>query len=438
MTDVYFSFDTEDFTSDHASDAIRDEANILHEYGIKGNFNIVGYLARELVRNKRQDVLDALKQHVVSFHSLRHTYHPTICEYTDLEDYQEARKKLDLLESEGMGMVKAATGVDSFAAAVPPGMSASYVAMYAYADWGIPMYFGSFFMNSKFVYFCNALHANYDFGLESYLFDTEFDTAAFLDEMAKLPHCVLYNHPNRVLYREFWDMYNYNKVNMFPMHQWAEAPRYTEEETATYYANLRKLIQAIQADERFVISDTKTLAEKAVADMNGRTVKKDMLPAILAQLKKEFSWIKEPVSLSLCDCFYAAKHFMDSDEPYHPGKVHGFLYEPAGTEEKIELTADEIRKAAAMTDPDEFMPASFEINGKKFGPADLLFAMLEAAMGAETAWVEPKKQQCHYQEEFPLLQDFDLEHSWLHSDDFKDQYLTDRFRLQAWTIRVED
>ena len=45
-TKVMFFFDTEDFTCDESNDAIRDTAKILTEEGVKGEYNIVGYLAR--------------------------------------------------------------------------------------------------------------------------------------------------------------------------------------------------------------------------------------------------------------------------------------------------------------------------------------------------------------------------------------------------------
>ena len=39
-----------------------------------------------------------------------------------------------------MKMVKQVSGVEHFYTVVPPGNSKSYVAMYAYADMGIPTY----------------------------------------------------------------------------------------------------------------------------------------------------------------------------------------------------------------------------------------------------------------------------------------------------------
>ena len=63
MTDVIFSFDTEDFTSREAADAILKEAQILHDQDVKGCFCVVGLLAKQLEDWGRTDVLEALAQH---------------------------------------------------------------------------------------------------------------------------------------------------------------------------------------------------------------------------------------------------------------------------------------------------------------------------------------------------------------------------------------
>jgi len=443
MTEVYFSFDTEDYTSNIASNAVAEQGRILREYGVRGNFNVVGYLAREFVRNRRTDVLDELKNHTVSFHSLRHSYHPTINEYTDLEDYTAARAEVDRQEREGIGMVKAACGVDSFPAAVPPGDSDSYVTMYAYTDWNIPLFLGSFFYtpDGSGVYYCNGFHVNYDYGMENLFHrNPDYNVKDFLDQMASKRRVVIYNHPNRVYYEKFWDMVNYNGENKNPMYQWEEAPRYTNAETAHYYQCLCELLEALNADDRFVIRSMDDLRDEVVANMEGRTVTRDLLAEMERQLSAKFRWVTAPVSLSVADCFYAARHFLlnPAATEYKPDKVHGFLYEPEGVQSAVTLTADEIRTLAEPCNPADFLPPYFEINGKRVGPADLLFAMLQAAQGAETVVIEPKAQQCDYEDVYPSLKSIRLENSWVHSKSFKDNWLTDRLRLQAWTLRPED
>ena len=93
-TKVILSFDTEDFTSSRAADGILNSVRILEHNGVRGCFAIVGYLARQLLAWKRFDVIEALQRHEIDFHTLGHSMHPSICEYTDKEDYQKALEEM--------------------------------------------------------------------------------------------------------------------------------------------------------------------------------------------------------------------------------------------------------------------------------------------------------------------------------------------------------
>ena len=117
MTDIILSFDTEDFTSNEAADAIYREAEILREEGVKGCFCLVGLLAKQLENWGRTDVLEALKHHEVASHSYGHTLHPTINEYTDIEDFEEAKKEVIRQETKAVQMICHATGVEKMYAA---------------------------------------------------------------------------------------------------------------------------------------------------------------------------------------------------------------------------------------------------------------------------------------------------------------------------------
>ena len=80
MTDIIFSFDTEDFTSSRAADGILREALMFHEEGVVGNFCVVGLLAKQLRLWGREDVLEALSHHQIGSHTYGHTLHPMINE----------------------------------------------------------------------------------------------------------------------------------------------------------------------------------------------------------------------------------------------------------------------------------------------------------------------------------------------------------------------
>lgn len=100
MTEILFSFDTQDFTSSYSADGIIGEAEILREEGIKGGFCIVGLLEKQLLNWERQDVIEALSHHIIGNHSCGHSFHPTINEYTDLEDFDEAEQEVLRQENE--------------------------------------------------------------------------------------------------------------------------------------------------------------------------------------------------------------------------------------------------------------------------------------------------------------------------------------------------
>ena len=121
MTDIIFSFDTEDFTSCEAADAVYREAEILREEGVKGGFCVVGLLASQLENWGRKDVLDALKHHEICNHSYGHTLHPTINEYTDIEDFDAAYNEVIRQETESVRLINHATGNQPIYGACPPG-----------------------------------------------------------------------------------------------------------------------------------------------------------------------------------------------------------------------------------------------------------------------------------------------------------------------------
>ena len=63
MTEIVFSFDTEDYVNPHAADGIINSAHILREAGIKGCYNVVGMLAEALEEWGRDDIIKELSEH---------------------------------------------------------------------------------------------------------------------------------------------------------------------------------------------------------------------------------------------------------------------------------------------------------------------------------------------------------------------------------------
>ena len=457
-TKVMLFFDTEDYTCDRSNDAIRDIANLLTEEGVRGNFNIVGFLALRLVELNRQDVIAALKPHVIGTQTLYHSRHPDIAELGDNPSYERAYRETMRDEAKGLGMLEAVFGEDSVIFACPPGNSVSAVAFDVYSDLGIPFNAATGFYGAPMggglygagllvrggrevngLWYFNQCHVPYynDFSLESMIPREDRpgpDIKKALDRMAAFDLANLYMHPHMAVKTAHWDGPNYRYGNLCPWRQWKQVADRPPEVTAGFYRNFRDFVRAVKADPRFEVTD---LAAMKDAIRPRRTITAAEIPAIRAALAKDFNCIREPASWSVADAFQAAVRLLRGEKEYVPGKVYGFLARPKGVESRTEVRADDLRAAAATLDLSTFIPPSISVGGRAIGPADFLFAALEVLeTRTEKVTVAPREQLGSFKE-VPHLPDMNISGSWVHTKAFKDRCLTERLRLQLWTLRIE-
>ncbi|MEM5866920.1 MAG: polysaccharide deacetylase family protein [Candidatus Aenigmatarchaeota archaeon] len=85
---IYFTFDVEDFTNEMAFIALQATIELLNKYNFKGIFFITGHFAEKL--QKYPKTVELLEEHEIGYHSSSHSVHPTIFEFTDIENYKEA------------------------------------------------------------------------------------------------------------------------------------------------------------------------------------------------------------------------------------------------------------------------------------------------------------------------------------------------------------
>ncbi len=438
MTDIIFSFDTEDFTSSIAADAVVEEAKMLKKHGIKGGFSVVGLLAKQLQSWKRQDVIDAMKEHIIGNHSYGHTLHPTINEYTDLEDFDAAKREVLRQETLSEDLICEMAGRKPLAFCCPPGNQKSYVAMYTYADMGYPIYADTVCdtPDGRGMYYCNIFHAQYTYCMEEF-FDmkSEDELAAVLDMLATQKRAIVYTHPNMALFSDWWDK-NYKKYNRCEFGEWEACQRRPEEETQRYYRFLDHFIQLIKEDPRFHISNYEELAEKLAAEKERILTAQDV-PMLAAALKQKFYPLNVPCSVSIADVFLAAREFLLGGREHTCGKVYGFLDTPYAIDEEVVVSAADVMEAAKSMDVTGFLPASIQVGSQIIGPADWLRAALEVLQGKAEVVLQPGLQLPPL-DEVPMIRDCYFKGEWMQSDEFEDRYLSKRLRLQSWTMRFVD
>ena len=391
MTDIVFSFDTEDYVHKIGADAILRCTNILEKHGIVGCFNVVARLAMALEQWERQDAIEALKKHEITTHSFDHSHHPTICEYTALEDYDAALEEFLRREGKAINILKAIFEKDHIPAACPPGWSTSYVAHYGYDKLGVEVYDGDYLVDGKRsrpIQFCNMLCTDYNWGLEDNLFTmTKEELKEKVYEITKGKDLfVFWHHPQMAYLKEFWDEINYKGTNTHP-DNWEESPRHSDEAVEKFYENFDYLIELLLSDpDNFRITTYTELAQKHKGGV--RKIMKHNIQSIRAQLNEDFYPVTIPNSYCLTDIIYACRDLLQGKKEHICEKVYGFLSEPYAIKENITLTKQEVI-AGSYQIKDGFLPEKITIGDKVIGPADWMRAAMDILCGEDTVTVAP-------------------------------------------------
>ncbi len=438
MTKIVFGFDVEDYVHPHGADGILYSAQILQKAGVKGCFNIVGRLAEALVKWGRQDVIDALQYHEIDLHSLAHSFHPTINEYTDTADYEAALEEFLRQEKEAVEIIDRIFGKKEHIAACPPGNNVSYVAHYGYAQMGCRVYAGDFVSDrlcGRPMHYCNLLSTDYNLCLDSYLRETTPEKMKEdLDVLAKTKEVyTVYHHPAMGIVKNYWDLMNFYAKNT-PEGEYQYAESYSPEEIKAFYDKFAIYVDLIQKDGRFEIVTQKQLAEQYYdAD---RKVTLDMIPSIRKQIDGAMFPVTAPLSLTLCDIFRACRALLLGEKEYVCGDSYGFLGEPYVMSKPLVFTAEHFRRSAEGIPADGFLPEFVFIDGVKIGPADWMRGALAILCGADSVRIKPAPWQIELWQIIGMRDLWRNLRGWVNNpNDYTDCYLSKRGVLQSWTVR---
>lgn len=211
MTQVIFSFDTEDFITPEADDAVLKWAQVLARYGVKGCFCLVGERARTLRRRGRTDVIQALKQHEIGYHSDTHSLHPLMTEYLEEMDWDDGVAEVMRREAKGIEDVAEIFG-QLPTAFIRPGNDWAPQVLRAMNLLGIHVYGDANFEMSEgnLMWYCNSLLVKYHLALDNY-FDLEEHLPKLKEDFDRLLRerkdkvIVIFTHPCRLVTQHFWD-----------------------------------------------------------------------------------------------------------------------------------------------------------------------------------------------------------------------------------------
>jgi hypothetical protein len=442
MVEIILSFDTEDYMSPYSDNAILKIAQILKEENIKGCFNIVGELARTLRQRNRDDIISLLQFHEINYHSFKHSWHPTIVEYTDIEDWDLGYENFLKEEIAGISLVKEIFQRDKIWASVPPGNCISPQAICGYVNLGIPIYSGSLFKNTsgRGIWFCNALNLENNCYIDSLLLNEGIDgVLRNIDNWMWWERVIMCCHPNIIIHEEFSDSVNMKGGNLVKWGNWVIPGKRPDGVIDKFFYDFRDMIKMIKATGKFRFVTYEDIWTE-YKNQECRNMTKNEFMQLLPLLKEKFFYAElNGKTFSPAEIFMAAIHFLSGkEEDYCVEKIVGPVYEPVGTKVTLTLGREEVINIAMRlsgNSGNKFIPASIRTSRGEIGPRDFLTAAHQVLEGKKNAKIDPAPQLPDTTD-FYGMGDFRLINTWQYPNSFKDEWITKRLKWQSWTIRA--
>ena len=263
---VVLWFDTEDYIDPLADDAALRIATDLTKLGVPATFKVVGEKARLLESRGRKDVIRALLQHSIGYHSNFHSVHPASAEYLRRFGYLEGADEFQRREGQGVADIRRIFGVTPSCYG-QPGSSWGPQSNLALRRMGIPVYLDEatqvgvanqpFWYDGVLYIFNmgpNLIRARLDVGPEDPVAYAAFDKAAAALRSSGGGAISIYYHPTEFVHTEFWDAVNFAKGANPPREQWKQPHRRTNEEAERCYGVLHRYVEHMKSvpDVRFV------------------------------------------------------------------------------------------------------------------------------------------------------------------------------------------
>ncbi len=259
--DVILWFDTEDYLLPASDDAVKRLAELLSQRGIRATFKIVGEKARVLERRGRADVIAALREHDIGYHTNLHSVHPAPAEYLADCELLDGVAEFVRHERQGAADVRRIFCRKSLACYGQPGESWACQAIVALKDIGVNSvcvdegaHVG---LRGKPFWYAGALNA-YNMGPN--LTRMELHGASALEQanakVTEITHRLaaeggglisIYYHPCEFVHQKFWDGVNFSRGANPPREKWKTPPQLPAEQTEQALGRFAKYIDHVKA-----------------------------------------------------------------------------------------------------------------------------------------------------------------------------------------------
>jgi hypothetical protein len=434
---VMLWFDTEDYIEPAADDAALRIATDLDRLGVRATFKVVGEKARVLESRGRRDVIRALGQHDIGYHSNYHSIQPTPALYLRGMGWLDGAAEFERRERPGVADIQRIFGVTPSCYG-QPGSSWAPQSYRALLRLGIPVYLDEaehvgiegqpfWFGGMLNVFHMGRYLIRPSLQQESQLPQTfeKFDRAA--EELEARGGGVIstYFHPTEFVTSAFWDLNFAKGANPEPS-DWKKPPRRTAEESERSYRILAHYVEhaKARASVRFI-----TARELPLLYQSASVKGVDRAEVARHMAGRQTFLVTEQNVLSAADMLQVLLGM-------EPATVEGPVAK--GETSYHESTVPRAALERAKTDAAGFirtsrrLPTEVWIGSNKLSLAD--FAATLASDDGTAGAVAIRKGNPEMEKY--IATDATATFSWpIHPDGFSAPELLDIARLQAWTLK---
>lgn len=325
---VLLWFDTEDYILPQSDDAAKRLAVFLTQQGVRATFKVVGEKARVLEQRGRRDVIGAIAQHEIGYHSNLHSQHPTPAEYSSFLDWQDGVDEFTRRERPGFDDVKRIFG-QSPTCYGQPGGSWTPHAFPALKKWGVKVYLdeaphvgmgGKPFWYGGLLNICNTrdgikLRPASEEGWDSVREARARFQEIYLRMTARREGGVvsLFFHPCEFVHKEFWDRVNFSRGANPPPAEWKLPPTKSPEESEKTFKYFEELVLAMKSfpQVEFITASQASLLFRDTAQR--RSFEPATLGSIAAGVDSDVSFqVHEDYNLSASEVFVLLNQYVAS------------------------------------------------------------------------------------------------------------------------------
>ena len=430
-------FDTEDYIEPAADDAALRIATDLEKAGVRATFKVVGEKARVLESRGRRDVIRALAQHDIGYHSNFHSMQPTPALYLRGMDWLAGAAEFERRERPGVDDIKRIFGVTPSCYG-QPGSSWGPQSYRALLRLGIPVYLDEgeqVGVDEQPFWLGGMLHvfrmggnlirpALNDENLLPQTFE-KFDRAAEALEARGGGVISTYFHPTEFVTSAFWDL-NFAKGANPERSDWKKPPRRTAEDSERCYRILLRYVEhaKARAGVRFVTArDLPMLYGSPAVRVNDR-----------ARIARHMA--ERQTFLATEDGALSAAEMLQALLGMEPGAVEGPVARGESTYHSGTIGRPAFERAkvdmAGTIRMNRRLPADVWIGSEKLSLVD--FAATLAADDGASAAVMVRKGNLEMEKY--VSTDATGTFSWpIHPEGFSAPQLLELARLQAWTLK---